>query len=657
MSLTAVEHPGDPAPLLAEIWSELLGLDRNTIEPDVSFLRYGGDSVLAVRMAALIRKRLGVVLALADVGAESTVAELAALVRQRSAAGSAIRALPVELQRRADQSKPFPLLPLQQGYFVGQQGGWELSYESAHFYSDVALRDIDSDEAAEALTDALRRLAEHQPMLRARVTSDGMQYILPPDAPGAVPAPRVYDLRDASPDSASASLIELRAEMIAAGPDPTQGPGLDIRLTLLPGGEGRLHTNMSLLLFDGWSATLLNRELLELSADWNALLAPLEMGFDDYVASVEALPQSAAWATDRDWWWSRLDEMPQPPALPLVVDPREVRATTMANREEYLSPGRWAALRDRCAAHDVTPSTAMFTAFAIVIARWSGQRRMLLNSLQLNRLPLHPDVHRVFGAFASTMLLPTDLAAGASFAALAGEAQRRFTEYAGHALVTGVEVSRELGRRRGTHRPVAPVVFQSTLGMDTAMGAQQPDSAGPLGQVAMDDFFHQLRTPQVALEARFYELRGSLAIVFSLVEELFDRDQVDAAYADLVALVGSLADGDGWDQIVELPDEPEGSPTELRLGRYADNRATAGDGPPASELEQTIAALWEDLLGVPVLDRGTNFFELGGDSLLAVRALAQLAKRIGTTVPVRDFLADPTVAGVAVAASTAVASR
>ncbi|MEU4644742.1 phosphopantetheine-binding protein [Micromonospora sp. NPDC023814] len=647
MSLGTFAPQGDPVPTLTEIWSELLGVPSRTIEPEVSFLRLGGDSVLAVRMAALIRKRLGVVLALADVGAESTVSELAGLVRRRSAGGTAARALPVDLRRRADKASPFALLPLQQGYFVGQQGGWELSYESAHFYSDVALRNMDSDEAAEALADALRRLAEHQPMLRARVTSDGMQHILPLDAPAAVPEPQVYDLRNASIETASESLARLRAEMIANGPDPTHSPGLDVRLTLLPDGRGRLHTNMSLLLFDGWSATLLNRELLELSADWNAVPAPLDMDFDDYVASVQALPQSDAWAGDRDWWWSRLDTLPQPPALPLAADPREVRATTMANREQYLSPGRWAALRDRCAAHDVTPSTAMFTAFAITIARWAGHHRLLLNSLQLNRLPLHPDVHRVFGAFASTMLLPTELAPGSTFTQLVTQAQRRFTEYSGHALVTGVEVSRELGRRRGTHRPVAPVVFQSTLGMDAAMGAQQPDAAGPLGELGMDDFFHQLRTPQVALEARFYELRGSLAIVFSLVEELFDAAQVDAAYAELVALVGSLADGEGWDRPVDLPTEPDSDRTGLRLGQYADDRPGAAGGPPATELEQTIAMLWEELLDTPVLDRGASFFDLGGDSLLAVRALARLAKEAEVTVPVRDFLADPTVAGLA----------
>jgi mycobactin phenyloxazoline synthetase len=639
----------DLAPAMSRIWAELLGLADQTIDPHTSFLRLGGDSVLAVRMAAMIRKRMGVVLALSDVGVESTVGDLAALVRRRAAAGATARALPVELRRRPDKDAPFPLLPLQQGYFVGQQDGWELSYESAHFYTDVGLTDVDGDEAADALVHALHRLAEHQPMLRARVTAEGSQHVLPLEAPGAVPEPTVYDLRETDPATMATTLREIRANMSATGPDPTRGPGLDIRLTLLPDGGGRLHTGMSLLVFDGWSATLLNRELLALSADWNAVLARPDMDFSDYVTSVEQLPHSDAWAADRSWWWSRLDTLPQPPSLPLVKDPREVRATTMGLREKLLPATRWSALRDRSAAHDVTPSTAMFTAFTIVLARWAGHRRMLLTSLQLNRLPVHPDVQRVAGAFSSTMLLPSEPAQGATFAELAAQAQNRFSEHAAHNLITGVEVSRELGRRRGTLRPVAPVVFQSSLGMDAAVGMAHPESAGPLGELSFDDFYHQLRTPQVALEARFYELRSRMAIVFSLVEDLFDTDEVDAAFAELVGLIEALADSDGWDRVIELPDAEQPTGSELRLGRYEGQETAVAEGPLSSPLEETVAALWEQLLDVPVLDRSANFFQLGGDSLLAVRNLAKLAKQLGIAVPVRDFLESPTVAGLAAA--------
>ncbi|MEV4808140.1 phosphopantetheine-binding protein [Nonomuraea sp. NPDC049421] len=649
MSLSHAPHD-DLEAELSRIWGELLDVDPEEIPADAAFLRLGGDSVLAVRMSAMVRRRMAVELALSDVTVEITLARLAEAIRRRRAGGNgAQRALPVEIERRADPSAPFPLMPLQQGYFVGQHDGWELSYESAHFYADFGLAGLDGDEAPEALEDALARLALHQPMLRARITAQGEQYVLAPDAPGAIPRPRVYDLRAAGPQEVQAHLLAVRHEMRTTGPNPLHGPGLDIRLSLLPGDRGRLHTGESLLIMDGWSATLLNRELLTLAADWNAVLAPLDVDFGDYVTSLGRLRDSEPYAADRDWWHARLGDVPRPPALPLRADPLDVRASTMETLENHVAADRWAALRDQCARREVTPSAAMLTAFSVVLARWAGHRRMLLNSLQLNRLPLHPDIHRVIGAFATTMLIPLEPARGRTFAELAAETQRTFTEHAAHNLVSGVEVSRELARRRATTRPVAPVVFQSTLGMDAAIGAQA-ESAGPLGDLNFDDFHQQLRTPQVALEARFYELRDELVLVFSLVKELFDTEQVDAAFADLLALVETLADEAGWDQVVDLPAAAAAEPAPgLTLDRLPEPDADHGDGPPVDELEQRICTVWEEVLGVPVLDRGAGFFSLGGDSLLVVRTLARIAKETGGAPSVREFLNAPTVAGVAAA--------
>ncbi|MFC6880734.1 MULTISPECIES: hypothetical protein [Actinomadura] len=59
----------------------------------------------------------------------------------------------------------------------------------------------------------------------------------------------------------------VRAEMSTTGTDPLTGPGIDVRLSLLPGGRGRLHTAISRVTLGDWSATLLNRELLAFAAD------------------------------------------------------------------------------------------------------------------------------------------------------------------------------------------------------------------------------------------------------------------------------------------------------------------------------------------------------------------------------------------------------
>ncbi|HKY34946.1 MAG TPA: amino acid adenylation domain-containing protein [Polyangiaceae bacterium] len=67
---------------------------------------------------------------------------------------------------------------------------------------------------------------------------------------------------------------------------------------------------------------------------------------------------------------------------------------------------------------------------------------------------------------------------------------------------------------------------------------------------------------------------------------------------------------------------------------------------PLSELERNVAAIWETVLEHPVHDPDADFFGLGGDSLRAIQALSLAAAR-GMRVRMQDFLAQPTVRGMA----------
>ncbi|WP_410641074.1 SDR family NAD(P)-dependent oxidoreductase [Amycolatopsis sp. lyj-346] len=611
---------------LAAIWGELLDLDPAGLAPDTSFLAAGGDSLLAVRMASFIRQRLTVVLGPAEIRAEATLTELAAVVRVRSADGPAPRALATRVRRRRDAGEPFGLLPLQQAYFVGQQGGWELSYDSAHVCTDVALSEVDAERAPAALADALRRVTAHQPMLRARILPDGTQR-LHPDAEIRLD---VVDLRDGG------DLLAIRDRLGTHGPDPVTGPGLAMCLVLLPGGRGRLFTSFSLLVVDGWSAAVFERELLAYVADPNTVLPPLLVDFGDYATALAEIREGGEWAADRDWWWQRIDTLPAAPDVPLRTAPRDVSANLMAARESRLP--EWEALRAECARRELTPTAVLLAAYAVALAKAAGQSRFLLNSLQANRLPLHPDVDRMIGAFSSTALLGIDLGDGGAFTALARGVHRELTESLAHNLVSGVEVAREVARRRGSTRPVAPFVFQSTLGMDAAVGGERPETAGPLGRIDVSGYAQHIRTPQVYFELRVFELAGELVLNVAVVEDLFGAGLVDSVFLDVVTRVRELAAGRGWDEHVGL------SGAVATATATVENRGGLEAGAPAGPAEQTIARLWTDLLGLSAVDRSDDFFALGGDSLLAVRMLGRLP---GPPVPPREFLADPTVAGLA----------
>ena len=86
----------------------------------------------------------------------------------------------------------------------------------------------------------------------------------------------------------------------------------------------------------------------------------------------------------------------------------------------------------------------------------------------------------------------------------------------------------------------------------------------------------------------------------------------------------------------ELP-APESSRPNLKVSFVA----------PRSPLEKTLAAIWTEVLGISELGVNDNFFDLGGNSLMAAQVLARLQKAIGSAVPMRTFFEDPTLAGVA----------
>ncbi|WP_186020187.1 non-ribosomal peptide synthetase [Burkholderia gladioli] len=93
-----------------------------------------------------------------------------------------------------------------------------------------------------------------------------------------------------------------------------------------------------------------------------------------------------------------------------------------------------------------------------------------------------------------------------------------------------------------------------------------------------------------------------------------------------------------------LPLTPNGKVDRRALPEPDDDAfAQAQYEAPQGETEQTIAALWAELLGVERVGRHDNFFALGGHSLLAVQLIERL-RQIGLTLAIRDLFEQPALA-------------
>ncbi|MBV9788718.1 MAG: SDR family NAD(P)-dependent oxidoreductase, partial [Chloroflexi bacterium] len=68
---------------------------------------------------------------------------------------------------------------------------------------------------------------------------------------------------------------------------------------------------------------------------------------------------------------------------------------------------------------------------------------------------------------------------------------------------------------------------------------------------------------------------------------------------------------------------------------------------PETELEQQIAKIWQQVLGIERIGVHDNFFELGGTSLSGIQLVAELKKRLQTDIPTVSIFEAPTVRSLA----------
>ncbi len=104
----------------------------------------------------------------------------------------------------------------------------------------------------------------------------------------------------------------------------------------------------------------------------------------------------------------------------------------------------------------------------------------------------------------------------------------------------------------------------------------------------------------------------------------------------------------GWSVLPALPLTPNGK-VDRRALALLETVAAAADAyvPPAGPVEELLAGIWAEVLGVERVGAHDRFFDLGGHSLLATQVLSRVRKAFDIELPMHLFFAEPTVASLA----------
>jgi amino acid adenylation domain-containing protein len=379
---------------LAALWQELLGLER--VGRNDHFFELGGHSLLAVQLAALVRQRLGVELALRELFANPVLAQQAGLAREAPRAGA-------DGIGAADRSQPLPLS-------FAQQRLWFLDQfdprASQAYHMSMAVR-LTGALDARALQAALDRLVGRHETLRTSFRgADGevAQHIAPAGCGFALAR---EDL-GALPAEAHAGAVERIARSEALAPfDMALGPMIRGRLLRLDAQHHVLLLTQHHILTDGWSLGIMIEEIGTLYAAFLRgqadPLPPLPIQYADYALWQRRFLQGDRLQEQVRFWRGQLDGAPALLALPTDF-PRPATPShagdSVALRVPLPLAARARALADK---HGATLYMVLASAWAILLARLSGQDDIVIGTPFANRE--RPELAGLIGYFANTMAL------------------------------------------------------------------------------------------------------------------------------------------------------------------------------------------------------------------------------------------------------------
>lgn len=601
-----------------------LGRAPEEIKVSERFEQLGLDSLGAVRLRNLVEAETGLRVPLRRLAGESSIAalstELTCRARERAADPTSLESLCASLRRpeggaEAD-SRPegsFPLNDIQSAYVVGRNPAFPLGGVACHLYCEFESGSLDTRR----LESALRALVQRHPMLRAVIDVErGTQRVL-------AEVPEV----DVPVGEGEQTAARWRQELETKVADPSGWPLFDLRVVQLGTGSRAL-LSFDLLVADGPSLTIFMEELKALYRDPSVLLQPLGLTFRDYVLAEAASEGDEEWQRSWRYWEELLEDLPEPPSLPLAIEPAELRRPVFERLAHRISPGDSAEFEKQCARRRVTPSAALCTAFAEELARETESPAFALNVTTYSRTPLHADVESLVGDFTATAPLTVDCAAGKkhSFAAHAASVGELLLENLEHSRVPGFRVMRELLRARGRPAKPFPVVFTSLL---THTQAVDP-SSGPLGEMT----YALTQTPQVWLDHQVLRDRDGILLTWDYVPALFPGGLIGGLFDAYSRRIQGLAGGGQyWERT------PAETP---RRGATPASGVRSRASPPEARRDElcldaaTIQTLVAELLGVEDVDPSRSLFELGMPSMELVRLIDRLEALTGVRFGVDD---------------------
>ncbi len=436
--------------VLAEIWSEVLGIER--IGREDSFFDLGGHSLLAVRLMSRIRSTFRVDVALRVLFEARTVAALAERVEEALRIGAQLSVPPLTPMPR-DGALPLSFAQ-ERLWFLDQ-----LHPGSSAYNMPLAVRltgELDLGALARSLSEVMRR-HENLRTVFELVDGEPRQSI----RPAAPIAPRLVDLRTLAPaERKTEARRQVQAEARRAF-DLARGPLVRALFLRLEPAEHVVLIHLHHIVSDGWSLGILQAELQAL---YQALLAgkpsplpELEIQYADFALWQRGWLEGEVLEAQLAYWREQLAGVP---TLELPADhPRPAAPSHRGATRALALPGEVArGISALGRAQGATPYMVLLAGLKVLLYRYTGQRDLSVGTPVAGRH--HMEIEKLVGLFVNTLVLRTRLPGELSFCDLVDRVRDTALAAYTHQDIPFEKLVEELQPERSLNRhPLFQVMF------------------------------------------------------------------------------------------------------------------------------------------------------------------------------------------------------
>ena len=444
------------------------------------------------------------------------------------------------------------------------------------------------------------------------------------------------DLRSLPEAQQAQRFEEFRRQDKASGFDATQAPMLRISVFQLADNRFRVLWSSHHMLLDGWSTPLVYRDVM---AAYQALLneepvrLPTVSPYSNYIAWLQAQDRAAA----ADYWRNYLSDLHRP--TPLMLD-RLPGDRKQGHQSHSIQLNRVASdeLQAFAKRSHTTVNTLLQLAWGLLLHRYSGQKRVVFGATISGRPAAVPDIESMVGLFINTIPVRisferTDVALLLSSLHQSFQASNDFgylslAEVQSHSLVSN-----------GTPLFDSLIAFEN-FPIDAAADAAAGSSSRGL---VMDGLGADEQTNyKLTLVATMQEV---LTISCRYRGEDFSEAAVVHMLEQFVSFLTQLPLSESVDTI-ELPEDQFHAQLRQLAGSVDASVLAAslpGDGAqqagtdgetqagvrPRTKTEADMLEIWQEILAVKIASIRDGFFDLGGNSLKAMRVAGHVAAHFG----------------------------